>query len=163
MTLSNYKTNFRTYWTKNSKNNPHSQILSLSLQSLFMNHYFSIRTFFLIHMFQKQKLGNFHSKLVRNVSLIIITIVFQNCASSGFGTQGLLYENQKISIMETGFPSTKEGFSCAKSYLGLIAWGDASIEESQKQGNIKEITSIELETYNFLGIYAKLCTVTKGI
>ncbi|TGL08058.1 TRL-like family protein [Leptospira bouyouniensis] len=114
-------------------------------------------------MIQKHKFGTLQFQLVRNVSLIILTIVFQNCASSGFGTQGLLYENQRISIMETGSPTTKEGFSCAKSYLGLIAMGDASIEEAQKQGNIKEITSIELETYNFLGIYAKLCTVTKGI
>lgn len=65
-------------------------------------------------------------------------------------------------MMETGLSATKEGFSCAKSYLGLIAYGNGSIEEAQKQGNIKEITSIEVETYNFLGIYAKLCTVTKG-
>ncbi|MBM9590490.1 TRL-like family protein [Leptospira sp. 201903075] len=65
-------------------------------------------------------------------------------------------------MMETGVAATKEGIACAKSYLGLLALGDASVEISQKNGNIKEITSIELETYNFLGIYAKLCTVTKG-
>lgn len=65
-------------------------------------------------------------------------------------------------MMETGVSATKEGIACAKSYLGLLALGDASVEISQKNGNIKEITSIELETYNFLGIYAKLCTVTKG-
>lgn len=64
--------------------------------------------------------------------------------------------------METGFPASKEGIACAKSYMGLLALGDASVEISQKNGNIKEITSIELESYNFLGIYAKLCTVTKG-
>ncbi|WP_265350561.1 TRL-like family protein [Leptospira soteropolitanensis] len=85
-----------------------------------------------------------------------------SCASSGFGTQGLLYENQKISMMETGTPASKEGVACAKSYLGLLALGDASVEASQKNGNIREITSIELETYNFLGIYAKLCAITKG-
>lgn len=65
-------------------------------------------------------------------------------------------------MMETGVSATKEGIACAKSYLGLLALGDASVEISQKNGNIKDITSIELETYNFLGIYAKLCTVTKG-
>lgn len=65
-------------------------------------------------------------------------------------------------MMETGISATKEGIACAKSYLGLLALGDASVEVSQKNGNIKEITSIELESYNFLGIYAKLCTVTKG-
>ncbi|WP_244944171.1 TRL-like family protein [Leptospira meyeri] len=84
------------------------------------------------------------------------------CASSGFGTQGLLYEDQRIGMMETGNSGTKEGISCAKSYLGLLAFGDASVETSQKNGNIREITSIELESYNFLGIYAKLCTITKG-
>lgn len=65
-------------------------------------------------------------------------------------------------MMETGISGTKEGTSCAKSYLGLLALGDASVEMSQKNGNIREITSIELESYNFLGIYAKLCTITKG-
>ncbi|MCT8334212.1 TRL-like family protein [Leptospira sp. 85282-16] len=93
----------------------------------------------------------------------LIFIFFHSCASSGFGTQGLLYENQRISTMETGNPATKEGIACAKSYLGLLALGDASVEVSQKNGNIREITSIDLETYNFLGIYAKLCTITKGI
>ncbi|WP_244280420.1 TRL-like family protein [Leptospira harrisiae] len=85
-----------------------------------------------------------------------------SCASSGFGTQGLLYEDQKISMMETGLSASKEGIACAKSYLGLLALGDASVESSQNNGNIREIASIELETYNFLGIYAKLCTITKG-
>lgn len=65
-------------------------------------------------------------------------------------------------MMETGVSASKEGIACAKSYLGLLAWGDASVELSQKNGNIREITSIELETYNFFGIYAKLCAVTKG-
>ncbi|MCW7461012.1 TRL-like family protein [Leptospira sp. 3 VSF25] len=65
-------------------------------------------------------------------------------------------------MLETGISSSKEGFACSKSYLGLVAYGDASIEMAQRQGNIKEITSIELETYNFFGIYAKLCTVTRG-
>ncbi|WP_246834503.1 TRL-like family protein [Leptospira levettii] len=92
----------------------------------------------------------------------LIPMLLIQCASSGFGTQGLLYENQRISMMETGITATKEGFSCSKSYLGLVAYGDASIEMAQRQGNIKEITSIELETYNFFGIYAKLCMVTRG-
>ncbi|TGL44222.1 TRL-like family protein [Leptospira perdikensis] len=94
--------------------------------------------------------------------LICCQLFSFSCASSGFGTQGLLYEDQRISMMETGLSASKEGIACAKSYLGLLALGDSSVEISQKNGNIKEITSIELETYNFFGIYAKLCTVTKG-
>ncbi|MCG6140049.1 TRL-like family protein [Leptospira mtsangambouensis] len=94
--------------------------------------------------------------------LILCSFFSLTCASSGFGTQGLLYEDQRIGMMETGLSGTKEGIACAKSYLGLLALGDASVETSQKNGNIREITSIELETYNFLGIYAKLCAITRG-
>ncbi|XDD54200.1 TRL-like family protein [Leptospira sp. WS4.C2] len=103
-----------------------------------------------------------NDSLIRKLALISLLLTSNSCASSGFGTQGLLYEDQRISMMETGISATKEGIACAKSYLGLLALGDASVEVSQKNGNIKEITSIELESYNFLGIYAKLCTVTKG-
>ncbi|MGE8781505.1 TRL-like family protein [Leptospira terpstrae] len=101
------------------------------------------------------------TKILKFTSFFCFVFSF-SCASSGFGTQGLLFEDQRISLMETGFSATKEGIACAKSYLGLLALGDASVETSQKNGNIKEITSIEIESYNFLGIYAKLCTVTKG-
>ncbi|WP_244310133.1 TRL-like family protein [Leptospira mtsangambouensis] len=94
--------------------------------------------------------------------LILCSFFSLTCASSGFGTQGLLYEDQRIGMMETGLSGSKEGIACAKSYLGLLALGDASVETSQKNGNMREITSIELESYNFLGIYAKLCTITKG-
>jgi hypothetical protein len=76
--------------------------------------------------------------------------------------QGLLYENQKTSLFETGISSKKEGVACAVSYLGLVALGDASISESQKNGKIEEISSIDLESFGFLGVYAKLCVVTKG-
>ncbi|ABZ95794.1 Conserved hypothetical protein [Leptospira biflexa serovar Patoc strain 'Patoc 1 (Ames)'] len=163
MISSSYKINFPIFWTKNSKSNPRHQTLLVNLQFISKIKSISKEKFFLIHSVQKPHLDRFHSRLVRKVCLFILPFVFLQCASSGFGTQGLLYENQRISLMETGNSATKEGFSCAKSYLGLIALGDASIETAQKQGNIKEITSIELETYNFLGIYAKLCTVTKGI
>ncbi|WP_269750430.1 TRL-like family protein [Leptospira chreensis] len=116
--------------------------------------------------FRKPWIRNLKNKtsgrLTQVFALLSCFTVSVSCASSGYGTQGLLYENQRISMMETGVAATKEGIACAKSYLGLLALGDASVEISQKNGNIKEITSIELETYNFLGIYAKLCTVTKG-
>lgn len=138
MISSFYKTNCQSSWTKNFKNRIYFPFLSILFS-------FSLRSHFL-----------------KLVLLMMFPIVFLQCASSGFGTQGMLYENQRISLMETGTPATKEGFACAKSYLGLVALGNASMEEAQKQGNIREITSIELETYNFLGIYAKLCTVTKG-
>lgn len=161
--ISSYcKTNFPIFWTKNSKNNPYHQIHSVFLLSIAMFKFNSMRTFGLFLMNQKLRLATSHSLWFRILSLVTFTFIVQNCASSGFGTQGLLYENQRISLMETGNLATKEGFACAKSYLGLISIGDASVEGAQKQGNLKEITSIELETYNFLGIYAKLCTVTKG-
>ncbi|MCZ8341588.1 MAG: TRL-like family protein [Leptospira sp.] len=98
----------------------------------------------------------------RIILYFLFTICFFSCASSGFGPQGYLYEEQRISLMETGLSAKKEGVACAKSYLGLLAFGDASIGESIRNGNIKEITAIELESFGFFGIFAKLCVVTKG-
>lgn len=93
---------------------------------------------------------------------ILVVTFFFSCASSGFGPQGFIYEEQRFSLMETGIPATKEGIACARSYLGLLAIGDASIGESRNQGRIKEITAIELESFGFFGVFAKLCVVTKG-
>ncbi|MDF3820961.1 TRL-like family protein [Leptospira sp. 96542] len=100
---------------------------------------------------------NLKSKL-----LPVLCIIFFQCASSGFGSQGWLYENQSTSLMETGKPSQREAILCSRSYLGLVAFGDSSVSKTKEVGNIKEISSISLESFTILGVYAKLCTVVRG-
>ncbi|TGL63131.1 TRL-like family protein [Leptospira ognonensis] len=84
------------------------------------------------------------------------------CASTGVGPQSLLYADHTISIYSDGEQGRKQGESCSHSVLGLIAWGDASTQKSQKSAYVNKIKSIDQRSLSILGIYAKLCTVVKG-
>ncbi|TGK31511.1 TRL-like family protein [Leptospira gomenensis] len=55
------------------------------------------------------------------------------------------------------------GTACSKSFLGLIAIGDSSIEAAKAEGKIKKIDRIEYEQFAIGGIlYHSFCTVIKG-
>jgi len=56
----------------------------------------------------------------------------------------------------------KQGEACAYSLFGLIAWGDASTQTSQKNAYVNRIKAIDQKSHSILGSYAKLCTVVKG-
>lgn len=55
----------------------------------------------------------------------------------------------------------KTGRACGYGVL-LFSFGDTSLETARKDGEITRIALVEYETYNTLGIYAKLCTIVKG-
>jgi hypothetical protein len=65
-------------------------------------------------------------------------------------------------ITATSSVGTKQGQACARSYLGLIATGDASIEAAKRAGGITEVSVVDHHTTNVLGIVGDFCTVVKG-
>ena len=56
----------------------------------------------------------------------------------------------------------KSGKACAKSILGLLARGDASVRAAKENGNITEVTSVDHSARNFLNIVGEWCTIVKG-
>ena len=44
--------------------------------------------------------------------------------------------------------SARSGSSCAYSLLGLIAWGDAGIHAAKREGQIKQVASVDFTTFN---------------
>ena len=46
--------------------------------------------------------------------------------------------------------------------LGLVATGDCSISAAAKNGNIKNITTVDWKGTNFLGIYSSGKTIVTG-
>jgi hypothetical protein len=58
--------------------------------------------------------------------------------------------------------SARTGKSCASSAMGLFAWGDASISTAKSIGQIKQVASVDFDTFNLLGLYGTFCTVVKG-
>ena len=58
--------------------------------------------------------------------------------------------------------SARTGKSCASSAMGLFAWGDSSISTAKSIGQIKQVASVDFETFNLLGMYGTFCTVVRG-
>lgn len=57
----------------------------------------------------------------------------------------------------------KHGESCASSVLGLVAWGDASIDTARKAGDIKTIAAVDYSDFDILGlVYTKTCALVTG-
>ena len=58
--------------------------------------------------------------------------------------------------------SARTGKSCASSAMGLFAWGDASISTAKSIGQIKQVASVDFDTFNLLGMYGRFCTIVRG-
>ena len=76
-------------------------------------------------------------------------------AKDPMSTHRISTDKQKI--------STKEGKSCGFNILGLVAFGDLTIETAQQSKNITEITSVETEISGVMyPPVLKRCTIVKG-
>jgi hypothetical protein len=62
----------------------------------------------------------------------------------------------------TSQANTRRGESCAWSLLALIALGDASIDQAKTNGQIREVSTVDHESFSLLGIYTHFCTVVRG-
>ncbi len=94
---------------------------------------------------------------------LVVTLFFTNCAITGmYGPTGLITTTKIGFYSGTGKPSSKKGESCARSILGIIAFGDASIETAQKKGGINEISHVSYKLFNLLLLYSSLCTEVSG-
>lgn len=89
-------------------------------------------------------------------------LLSSHCASPGAGPRGQIYSNTNIGIYATGDKSSNEGKACIHSILGLFAFGDASIQTIKNKSGIKEVTDVNWQARNFLGIYASLCVIVGG-
>ncbi len=90
------------------------------------------------------------------------TIVMSGCAVTP--NAGAFYVNQVQPIHATTNTSTcKTGISekCT-SFLGLFATGDCSIENAKANGHITNVTSVDYQRLNILGIFHTGETIVKG-
>ncbi len=75
---------------------------------------------------------------------------------------GTIYTGMKAGSFENSdVKAAKEGTACAQSVLGIVTWGDASIEAAKKEGGIKKVASVDHESFAVL-VYGKYCTIIKG-
>ena len=76
---------------------------------------------------------------------------------------GVLVTSAQGPITATTYDqSARTGKSCAYSAMGLFSWGDASINAAKNAGQIKQVASVDFDTFNLLGMYGSFCTVVRG-
>lgn len=98
-----------------------------------------------------------------------VVLLTTGCAGVVFqpkgAMQGFLFaENQSNTYVnddeQGGF--AKKGESCAKSILGWVTIGDASVASAAKNGGITNVGVIDNDFSNILGVYAEFCIVVHG-
>ncbi|WP_411824296.1 TRL domain-containing protein [Leptospira sp. 'Mane'] len=98
----------------------------------------------------------------KSLLILILSLSSLCCASPGFGPNGFLVTQSKIGVFGTGEKSQRFGKACVFSILGLLAFGDGSIENAKYKAKISVVEEINWETVSLFGIYSSLCVEAGG-
>ncbi len=103
---------------------------------------------------------------MKNVLLALATssLLLSGCAAMvASPVNGHFYTDVKGPInVGSGINPSKTGKACASSLFGMVATGDASIDAAKKNGGIREVSSIDHQSKNILGIHTEFCTIVNG-
>ncbi|MFO7821664.1 MAG: TRL-like family protein [Lentisphaeria bacterium] len=96
------------------------------------------------------------------MTLGILALFVSGCATPY--PYGALLTEVKFPVAATnnGVTSEKKGVSESTSILGLVATGDASIQAAARNGGIKEISHVDYEARNILGLIGEYTTTVYG-
>ena len=97
------------------------------------------------------------------VSAMGIALTFTACAGAASPVPGALWANVKgphTGTAATG--ASKMGKATCESVLGIIAWGDCSIETAKAHGGMTTVQYADVEVHNMLGIYSEYVTIVHG-
>jgi len=92
-------------------------------------------------------------------------VMLSGCASGGvLMPVGLIYTDIRGPVTATGVPNRGDrvGRASARSILGLVATGDASIETAARTGGITRISHVDFHTTSILGIITKTTVYVYG-
>lgn len=84
------------------------------------------------------------------------------CSCGTMGPIGVVYSDVNKPQMATSASGIRTGQSESKSYCGLVALGDSSVEAAKKNGGIKTVSAVDTKVYSILGIYNKFTTTVSG-
>jgi hypothetical protein len=97
-------------------------------------------------------------------SLMLLAVV--GCASpiTGAGVAGAVtIATEQISVKDSKkITNAREGKACIHNVLGIVVFGDGSIDNAMKSSGIKDVYSVKAEKFGILGVYANSCTIIQG-
>jgi hypothetical protein len=106
--------------------------------------------------------GKTMKKAIALLFAVLLILLTAGCATSI--PVGLFYTDITIPVTATANvgKSTKIGTAKCKSYFGLVAVGDASIDRAVKKSGITKIYHIEWKANNVLGMLGTYEVVVYG-
>lgn len=102
-------------------------------------------------------------KKFASFSLVLaLVFVIGGCATPF--PYGIVYTgvNSPIAVGSGNVSYSKVGTATSKSYFGLVATGDASIEAAKNNGGISEVKYVDYKAENILGIIGTYTTTVYG-
>lgn len=98
-----------------------------------------------------------------NSALLLTASLFLTSCALVTPQGGVIYHDVKYGVDATPLAEApKTGEACVNSVLGLVASGDASIEQAKKNGDIKEVATVNAHSTSILFVYNKYCTIVTG-
>ena len=104
---------------------------------------------------------------MKKILIASVALLLAGCTTAPFQpSMGTVYSDTKAPL-QLEYNKTdlgkKVGTAEARSILGLVAWGDASIQAGAKDGNIKTVKHTDYEFFNVLfGAYTKTTVFVYG-
>lgn len=91
----------------------------------------------------------------------VMLLLATGCARTPLS--GVLYTDIRDGLTVAGNAgSSKVGTAEAKSYLGLVALGDASIQTAARSAGITRIHHVDYKTKSYLGLYTIYTVIVYG-
>jgi hypothetical protein len=94
------------------------------------------------------------------LAMLVVVLMLAGCAS--YMPHGMLFTGGKMGAQGGSGAADKSGKACMNSVLGLVAWGDASLQAAKAAGGVKDVVNIEYEVNNVLGIWGEYCIIVQG-
>ena len=88
-------------------------------------------------------------------------LVLGGCSTTTYPVAGLWTQDVRVTLDGKIASGSKEGQACATSWMGVFAFGDASVEKAAANGGITRVQSVEA-VINSRIIMGKFCTVVRG-
>jgi hypothetical protein len=101
---------------------------------------------------------------MKRITVLLLATLLGGCAVAQAPVNGFVYSNVQAPLTATTSPDEPQrvGRASARSILGVVASGDASIQTAARNGGITEIHHVDYQSANFFGVLAEYTVVVYG-
>ncbi len=93
--------------------------------------------------------------------LPVAAMLLGACATPATHAGTALFAQTQQPVMATNAPANRIGRACATNVLGILIQGDMSIEAAKRNGQITQVSSVDLDIKSY-AIYSEVCTIVTG-